>query len=80
MRYNLETILELQFEGQDVDLFIDMLGNMNQAILDSRSKPGFKNKNKFTLQLQDETIEFIEKLADKMGLFQVDETSKEQGK
>lgn len=75
MRYNLETILELMFEGKDVDLFIDMLGNTNKSIQDARNKPGFKNKNKFTLELKDETIDFIERLADKMGLYEVEKES-----
>jgi hypothetical protein len=80
MNFRLETILDIALEGEDVELFVDLIGNINQAISDSRSKPGFKNKNKFNVTLQEPCIEFVEKVAKTLNIEIIDERTIEDNK
>lgn len=68
MRFNLETILDMSLEGQDVELFIELIGTIRDTVHTSRATPGFKDKNKFTLELQDDVIEFVEKTSEIIGI------------
>jgi len=83
MELRINNILELQLLNDDVTSFVDLFGTLQNEIQSQSKKVGFKKNGKITLELHEDTIEFIFSVCENSGILSESEIAKqekEQGK
>tara|TARA_R110000772_G_scaffold57747_8_gene130743 strand:- start:42900 stop:43151 length:252 start_codon:yes stop_codon:yes gene_type:complete len=78
MEIRINNILDLQLTNDDVNSFIDVFGTLKNEIHAQQNKVGFKKKGKVTIELQEETIEFIVAVCDSAGILSETESNEQE--
>lgn len=68
MDIQINNILNLTLTNEDVNSFIDVFGTLKNGIHQNKNKVGFKKNGTITLDLNDDSIEFIQTLCDSAGI------------
>jgi len=73
MEIHINNILDLSLVNEDVTHFVNLFGLLKDTINSSEKSVGFKKKGKITVELTEESIEFIMKMCESAGIITEDE-------
>ena len=78
MELRISNILDLQLTNDDVNSFIDVFGTLKNEIHAQKNKVGFKKNGKVTIELHEDTVEFILTLCESAGILSDTETKEQE--
>ena len=78
MDIKINNLLNLQLVDEDVNNFIDVFGTLKNAIHSQSKKVGFKKNGQITVELHEDTIDFIEALCNEAGIMSETEIKEQE--
>jgi hypothetical protein len=70
MEIRINNILEVNLANDDVNSFIEIFGNLRQAINKQSKKVGFKKNGEVVIELSEGAIEFISAICETAGIIE----------
>tara|TARA_R110000737_G_C14599749_1_gene488906 strand:- start:2191 stop:2445 length:255 start_codon:yes stop_codon:yes gene_type:complete len=80
MEIQINNILNLSLTNDDVTSFVDVFGTLKNAIHKDAKKVGFKKNGTVSVDLSEETIEFILELSNTAGILSEEEIKEQEEK